>query len=333
MSGTRILVVKLSSLGDLFHALPAVHALRMGLDAEIDWVTQSEYADLVRCFPDVCNVIAFPRKGLCRGLAPFLQALRKSRYNLVVDVQGLIKSALVSKMARADRVIGPSFHREGSHWFYDAVSGPCNRNRHAVDEAMDVLRFLELPVPPAEFPVTFPTVEVLSPRPRVAIIPASRRLNKNWPVEYYAEVAHRLMHQESASIYLFGGGGDRQTCATIQHTLESGYACSRVVNLAGRTSLVEMGGWLKEMDLVLANDSGPTHMAAAVNVPVVAMFGPTDPARTGPYGNVHRVVTGTVSCRPCFQRSCREEVAACMRAISPEKVYESAHACLAGKVS
>jgi len=250
MSLKRLLIVKLSSLGDIFHALPTVHALRAGLDAEIDWVTQPEYVDLVRCFPDVNKVITFPRRGFVQGMLPFLRAVRGVRYDLVIDLQGLLKSALVSKLANAREVIGPSFHREGSHLLYDRVAGACDRNRHVVDETMDVVRLLGLPVQPAEFPVVFPSVEMLSTRPRVAIVPASRWSNKNWPVEYYTEVAHLLMHQDSATIYLLGGEKDRDTCATIQHALESGQACTRVVNLAGHTSLVEMGGWLKTMDMV-----------------------------------------------------------------------------------
>lgn len=327
----RVLIVKLSSLGDIFHALPTVRALKAGLDADIDWVTQPEYVDLVRCFTDVSRVIPFPRRGWIRGVWPFLKAVRGCRYDLVVDLQGLLKSALVSKLASSRKVIGPSFHREGSHLLYDQVAGPCDRNRHAVEEALDVVRLLGLVVPQVEFPVVFPEVEIVSPRPRVAVIPVSRWGSKNWPVEHYAEVTRLLMQRDSASIYLMGGGGDRDICATLQHALEKGQTCSRVINLAGRTSLVEMGSWLKGMDVVLANDSGPIHMAAAVNIPVVAMFGPTDPVRTGPYGKGHRVMTMKMDCRPCFNRTCARDALMCMRGIRPEAVYEAASLLLAGR--
>ncbi len=333
MTRKRVLVVKLSSLGDIFHALPAVHALKVGLDADIDWVTQPEYVELVRCFPDVGTVIPFPRRGWVRGLPAFLKVARRARYDMVIDLQGLLKSALASKLVKAGRVIGPSFHREGSHLLYDRVVGPCDRNRHAVEEAMDVVRYLGLPVPPVEFPVVFPGVEILAGRPRVAVVPASRRANKNWPVEFYSEVAHRLMHQDSATIYLMGGWSDRETCATLQHELEAGHTCSRVVNLAGRTTLVEMGGWLKGMDVVLANDSGPIHMAAAIGTPVVAMFGATDPVRTGPYGFGHRVMTAEMDCQPCFRRTCALEGVDCMRAITPEVVYKAVQGVLRGRAT
>ena len=105
----------MSSLGDLFHALPAVHNLKAGLGAEVDWVVQPEYAALARCFTDVSRVIVFPRRAFFSGLFPFLRALRAERYDRIVDLQGLFKSALVARLARGGTRIGPSFHRESAH--------------------------------------------------------------------------------------------------------------------------------------------------------------------------------------------------------------------------
>lgn len=330
MATKQILVVKLSSMGDLFHALPAVHALRNGLDAEVDWVTQPEYAPLVRCFPDIRDVIPFPRRGAVMGLPGYWRAVRRRRYDLVIDLQGLLKSVLAARMAIAGKVIGPSFCREGSRYLYDAVAGPPNRNRHAVDEALDIVRHFGLPMGEAVFPVQFPPVTPLTGRPRVGIIPASRWPNKSWPVEYYAEISHLLMHQEGVAIHLFGSEQERGASVAIQHAVEAGHACSRVVNLAGRTGMAELGGWLKAMDLVIANDSGPAHMAAAAGTPVLALFGPTDPVRTGPYGRRNRVVQADLACRPCLGRQCRREIPDCMRTIRPETVYQVAREMLGG---
>ena len=138
----RVLVVKLSALGDLFHSLPAVHNLKVGLGAEIDWVTQKEYVDLVRCFTDVDRVIPFYRKAFFTNLKLFLEELRTRDYDYVIDLQGLLKSAIVARLARGKERIGPSFHREGSHLFYSAVAGEPARNRHAVEENLDIVRHL-----------------------------------------------------------------------------------------------------------------------------------------------------------------------------------------------
>ena len=144
----RILIVKTSSLGDLFHALPTVHLLKQSFDADIDWVVNSEYTGLTECFSDVQNVIAFPRKELLSNLGTFRAALRKETYDLIVDLQGLMKSALICRMAKRSsgaKILGPSFQREGARLLYSAVVGKKNKKRHAVDENLDVLRWLKNP--------------------------------------------------------------------------------------------------------------------------------------------------------------------------------------------
>lgn len=331
MAARDILIVKLSSMGDLFHALPAVHALRVGLNAEVDWVTQPEYARLVRCFTDVRDVIPFPRYGLLRGLTGYLKVVRRRRYDLVVDLQGLMKSVLAAKCAKTARIVGPSYCREGSRYFYDSVCGSPSRDRHAVDAALDVVRHLGIPEQPIVFPVVFPEANPTGSRPRVAIIPASRHENKNWPLSSYAELSRRLIRDCGASVYLFGGDPDRELCSELQRDVEAGNKCGGVVNMTGRTGMVELGGWLKAMDLVVANDSGPIHMAAAAGTKVLALFGPTDPRRTGPYGAGHRVLTGESECRPCLQRQCRKQGAECLRTLPVESVYAAACDMLKGR--
>ena len=282
----RILVVKLSSLGDLFHALPAVHMIRQLTGATVDWVCHDIYADLVKCFADVERVIPFPRAAYWRRRRAFLADLRAERYDLVLDLQGLLKSALlVGRAARADRRIGPSFSREGARFFYDDVSGPTDKNRHAVEENLDTVRFLGLSVGEATFPVRFPASPRRFTRPAVGLLPCSRRAEKNWPSERFVEVARALRAQSAATIVLLGGPADVAVCASIAGAVGEG-----VVNLCGKTSVVELGGVLSSLDLLVTVDSGPMHMAAAIGTPVVAVFGPTDPVKTGPYGARHRVV-------------------------------------------
>lgn len=322
----RLLVVKLSSLGDVLHALPAVHALKLGLNAAIDWVTQTPYVDLVRCCPDVERVIVFDRRHAWRTLRPFLAELRAADYEWIVDLQGLLKSALVTRLARGARRIGPSFHREGARWFYTAVAGPRDKQRHAVEENLDVARYLGLPVPPPEFPLALPLRLLGEPPPRVALLPHSRWSSKNWPVASFVEVGRELQDHVGATLYLLGGAEEAAVCAQMEKELKG-----PVVNLAGQTTLVQLGGVLKEMNLVIANDSGPMHLAAAVGTPVLAIFGATDPRRTGPYGPRHRVVKGKLLCQPCFARACRYRDHSCMRAVTPQLVVPLAIEMLTGR--
>ena len=330
LAGRRILVVKLSSLGDLFHALPAVHRLKTELGATVDWVTQNEYAELVECFTDVDRVIRFPRRGFGAGWKSFWRDLRQENYAGVVDLQGLLKSAGVAWLARSGYRLGPSFHREGASCFYAEVAGPANRNRHAVEECLDTVRWLGLEAAPVEFPVRFPQVPVGTDRPRVALVPVSRWPSKNWPLAEYGRLARQLQDRLGAAIYLMGGPGSEETaaCGTIAAQLAPG----RVMNLAGRTRLVEMGGWLQAMDLVIGNDSGPMHMAAAAGTPVLALFGPTDPVRSGPYGAGHRVLQPPEGvCRGCRQKICRRNDGACLAAVTVERVMEAAESMLKAK--
>jgi lipopolysaccharide heptosyltransferase I len=317
---TSILIVKLSSLGDLFHALPAVHNLKTQLGAEIDWVTQREYAELVNCFDDVRRVIPFDRRGPSRKPLAFLKDLRAERYDMVLDMQGLLKSGLITRFARAGRRIGPSFQRECAWLFYHAVAGERDKERHAVEENFDVVRFLGMdPIPPA-FPVIFPPVELEGNGPHVAVIPSSRWVTKDWMPAGFAAAARHLHEERGATIYLMGGPGDAERCADISRMMGDG-----AINLAGKTSLVEMGSHLAAMDLLIANDSGPVHMAAAVDTPSLVLFGPTCPSRTGPYGDTHRIVqSGPRECRPCFMRDCPPGHHRCMSDISADQVTKVA---------
>ena len=121
------------------------------------------------------------------------------------------------------------------------------------------------------------------------------------------------------TVYLLGGSNDTRICSDIEKAL-----LGRVINLAERTSLVEMGSVLKEMDLLISGDSGPVHMAAAVETPALVMFGPTDPDRTGPYGDKHRIIRITQDCQPCFSRKCKRFVVPCMCGITPDTVEKIA---------
>ncbi len=319
MKPNRILIVKLSSLGDLFHALPAVHCLREQLDAEIHWVTQTEYAGLVGCFTDVSRIIVYNRRAPIRGFGALWRELRAEKYDLVVDLQGLLKSALIARLARAGRRIGPSFAREGSRLFYTSLAGPRQRNRHAVEENMDIVRYLGLNPTPPLFPVKFPEHKLDTPGPRIGLIPFSRWPSKNWPSANFAETCRRLRPETGGTFYLFGGGDDAAGCVAI-----AGQLPGAAVNLAGTTSLVETGSILKQMDLVIANDTGPMHMAAACGVPVLALFGPTDPKRTGPYGARHRVLQSPLPCQPCRQRVCVRKEGDCLSALPVSEVVETA---------
>lgn len=321
----RILIVKLSSLGDLFHALPAVHMIRQAYPGcTLDWVTHAAYKPLVACFSDVDRTLAFPRNNFRKQGLSFIRELRQQPYDLVVDLQGLLKSAFVTRTARARQRIGPSFCREGSHLFYDATAGCHNPDRHAVDQILDVIDHLKIPRSAPRFPVQFPDYPKPANQPHIAIAPVSRWPSKNWPTDRFAEVARHLQSQWKATITLIGAPGEEQACNAIAAKLPP-ESCR---NLAGKTSLPEMGGIIASADILIANDSGSVHMAAATGTPTVVIFGPTNPVKIGPYGTGHQILVPATPCSCGRQRICLHPETACIKQISIDNVIHAANQTL-----
>lgn len=319
-------MVKLSSLGDTIHALPAVRALKAASGAAIDWLVHPEYADIPAACPDVDRVIRLPRRGWLYRLPAWWADLRREHYDLAVDFQGLLKSALPMRITRAAYRLGPSFHREGAALFYDAVAAPRDKNRHAVDENLDALRHLGWPVGLPEFALRFPPHPAPGPPPRVAIAASSRWPTKNWPVDRFAALAAGLAAR-GATVVLVGSLADRPVCEEIAARARGG---GRVLDWSGRTTLAQLGGMLSACDLAVTVDTGPMHLAAALGVPVLALFGPTDPVRTGPYGPHARTLTcGPLPCRPCFGSRCSRKDLACLTGIQLATVLEAAEEMLA----
>jgi len=281
----RILVVKLSAFGDLLHAVPIVHRLAGHYRCPVDWVTQPEYVDLVKLHADVDRVMAFPRKGALRKTPGFIRELRRERYGLAVDLQGLAKSGMVLGLCRADRKLACPVSREGAHRF--ATERPPSTGAvHALDCLRDTLRYLEVDPDPVVYPLDWPEIPALPGKaPRVGFAPRSRWPGKDWPFAQFAELGRRLVAEVGASIHIVGGPGDREVGAELVAGIGEG-----AVSHCGEFSLTQLGSALKRLDVLVCNDTGPMHLAAAVGTPVVALFGPTDPAQTGPWGEGHTVL-------------------------------------------
>jgi lipopolysaccharide heptosyltransferase II len=314
----KILIIKLSSIGDLFHALPAAHNLKVELSAEVHWVTQKENVKLVECFDDVSNVILFPRKETLKGLKAFIKGLRTEEYDYIIDLQGLMKSAFVARLAKGKNRIGPSFQREGAFLFYNNVAGKRNKERHAVNECYDVIDFLKLNRIEPTYNITFPKYELpKSSSPKIAIAPVSRWETKNWFPEQFAETAKILIEKLNASIFLLGAPGDKDVCDKINNLLDG-----KANNLAGKTSLTESGSVLEQMDILISNDSGPVHIACALNLRNYVIFGPTSALRTGPFGDNNFVFQADLDCIPCYKRVCKFGDKRCMKAVTPKMVAD-----------
>ena len=344
----NVLIVKPSSLGDVIHALPAVHLLRQQLpDARLVWVVNREYRDVVRLSPDVDDVLVFDRQKLrCVGhwgqVPAFLRALRAGHFDLALDFQGLLRSSLIAFFSGAKRRVGFAVSREGARFFYrEVVSVPLGLT-HAVDRNVALVRHLFPGA--ASAPVVFPPLQqssagaenvavllrehgVTGTGPLVAVAPAARWNSKQWPDTFFAEVMDAVaMARPDATFCLVGTADER----AIGERIVSASRCPRVINAMGRTDLITLVELLRHSRVLVANDSGPMHLGVAVQCPVVALFGPTDPQLTGPYGSGHTVLTGRCPVSPCFADRCRLGQRLCVADIRTTQAADAVLARLGG---
>ena len=286
----RLLIVKPSSLGDIVHGLVAAEAIRTRLPGvRIDWVVRELFAPVVKACPTVDRVYVFERRGGLRGFRRLIREIRETRYDVVLDMQGLARSALIARLAKADRRIGRADAREGASWLVSESAPLPPPPSHAVDKLLAFLGPLGIadrsPGIP-DFPgLALPAGATDLPAGRaIVLFPDSRRPEKEWP--YFRELTATLLDRLPSAPVVWAG----------QSRLEPDPAWppDRFVNLCGKTSLPEAIALIRHAALCVCNDSGPMHIAAAVGTPVVALFGPTDPRLYGPYPlsrPTHRVLT------------------------------------------
>jgi len=333
----KVLVLKPSSLGDVIHALPVLrHLRRHHPDARVDWWLHKNLVPLLQEDPDIHRIIPFDRKAWGRplGFAQILRevsGLRSERYDLVLDLQGLARSALVGRACGARRFVGVGDWREFAPLFHgESVSRPSS-STHAVDWYLTVAQHLGwdihqpfewLPPRPAgvaEIERLFPQ---LSEGDWISLQPGARWENKRWPIESWSRLAKDLQERlPSVRIAIFGGPDETALGEAIVRADGTG----RILDLTGRLSLPGMIEGLRRVRLLVTNDTGPMHVAVALGRPVVALFGPTAPERTGPYGQSSNVLrVRALPCAPCMSDRCRiSEKLACLKRIGPSDVLEA----------
>ena len=334
---SRILLIKPSSLGDIVHTLPVVSALKTHWPgAQITWLVKRQWAELVeqvegvdRVWPVDQTVGSWIREGI---------ALRAERFDLAIDLQGLLRSGILARLSGAPRCIGFANGREGSPWFYTHRVPVPKLDVHAVDRYLSVVAALgaSLPEKPrfgfklseqdmATVRKLFQPRGLSVDRPWVAMNVGARWLTKRWPLASFAAVADQLYESKGDPVVVIGSADDRPYVERLRGLMK--HPC---IDLSGEVPLRCLPALLSKAAVMITNDSGPMHIAAACGIPVVALFGPTSATRTGPYGTSHHVLTGQVSCSPCFSRVCRHDPEMeCLERITPTHVAEVVHPLLA----
>lgn len=345
LAGKRLLLIKPSSLGDVVHAVPTAWALKQRWPTlHLSWLVNRGLDALIKPISCIDDVIPFDRnrfRGLGAALSgrgelrSFSRTLRDAKFDVVLDLQGLFRSGLFSWLTRAPLRVGDRDAREGAWLFY---------NRRVITPAQPVHARERYAALAAACGADRPTREDLDVRdteltaadnllreagfsqgPLVTVCPGARWETKVYPAAHFAGVLDELAAQAGVEQPVLVGGPDLE-----QAGREIAQACKRArpVSLAGKTGLRELTAVLSRAALMLTCDSGPMHIAAAQGTPTLAVFGPTDPRRTGPFGQLANVVKGECELMPCLKRSCPGMGLRCMRDLAPRSVTEKALALL-----
>ncbi|MHB9155945.1 MAG: lipopolysaccharide heptosyltransferase II [Endomicrobiales bacterium] len=335
----KILIVQPSRIGDVLFSLPTAAALRKRFpNAWIGWFVDERCAPLLEGCADIDEVIVFDRG---RVSLPYLLGLRRQlherRLDLSIDLHGLFKSALMVALAGARfRIASSSTNgmRELS-WLFSREIRPPEKETHCVDRHLAVARYLGAPDGKPEYHINVGDKErkkieelLLVPgeasgRPLVAVHPGGGWLSRRWSPERYCALIGRVLSETDARVVLVGGkeggAGEKGLNEKILSRVKGNG--QRVADLTGLLSLKELAALLLKSTAFVANEAGPLHLAAALNVPSVALLGPTDPARTGPHGGNVRILRHTVDCQPCRERSCPRRT--CMDLITVDEVFNA----------
>ncbi len=345
----NILIVKTSAIGDVIHTLPALNALRRKYpEARIDWLVEEAAADLVIGHKALDTVLVSRRKAWVRdlkqggvvaawrGVADFVKRLRGTEYDLLLDFQGLLKSGIFVGLARAKRKVGfgrGMEHAEGSYIFLNEPIPPVNMDQHAAIRELLLLKAIGVESEEVVFalPVGHEQRERIGQllesegvdpaKPLVAINPMTTWETKHWRNERFARVADQLLDRGMAVVFS-GGPQDVRGIEGIR-----GAMTGKAASLAGRTTLKDLAALYERVAVLITTDTGPMHLAAAAGTPVVALFGPTAPWRTGPFGSGHRILRAEIACSPCLKKHCDRDHE-CMEQITVDQVVQAALAVL-----
>jgi heptosyltransferase I len=327
----RILIIKPSSLGDIIHALPTLAALRDRFpSAHIAWLVKRQWSGVLERVDGLDRI--WPIEPGLKGWLHIVPSLKAESFDLVIDLQGLFRSGAMAWLTGCPTRIGFANGREGSPFLYTQTVPVPTPDMHAVDRYLLVAA--SLGAAPKGFPEfrmslastdrervaqLLKSVGLAPGAPWIAMHVSARWDTKRWPPEHFAAVADALQEKRLAAVALIGGLDDRAVTQAVLSRMQT-----TPIDLTGQTSPELLPALLASASLLLTNDSGPMHIAAAMGTPVVALFGPTSPTRTGPYGSGHRVFTSGVPCSPCFSRTCKNAVQLeCLTTIHPKTVVDA----------
>jgi len=340
MKAMKILFIKLSAIGDVVQTLPALEAIKKRYpDSEITWVIEEAAAGVLEGHPLIDRLLVSRRRAwlrmlrnplkvvtVIREIVRFITDLRSVHYDIAIDFQGLSKSGMLIGLARATRKVGFDRTRELSYLFLNERLPAYDIEKHAIERYLDVARYLGANEPSSSctLPIEHEISEIrqkiavmnTQERPLVVMNPVARWKTKLWLERNFADLADRLVKEQKAAVIFTGSPEDHAVNERIISMMSE-----TAMNWAGDTTLKELAALASLSDLFITTDTGPMHLAAAAGAKVLALFGPTAPWRTGPYGPSHIVLRTGIACSPCFKRKCEIGVR-CMEGITVDEVMK-----------
>ncbi len=309
-----ILIVRLGALGDIVHALPLAAALRARFaDARIDWVVDERHREVLELVPVVDRRIVLRTKSAALGprVVELRRALGRESYDIAIDVQGLLKSAVVARLSGARRILGftlPHLRERAARLFYTETHDPGD-TAHVIEKNLTLAASLGADVSQVRFPLTVPAsaaTDALRDRraaagdPRFVVLdPGAAWPNKRWPPDRFGAVAQWLRRERGLrSVVTWGPGDERLAAAVVD-------GAAGAAELAPTTSIADLIAIVREAGLVVSGDTGPLQLAAAVGTPIVGIYGPTDAARNGPWSADDVTVSRFAACDCHYRRRCR----------------------------
>jgi lipopolysaccharide heptosyltransferase I len=334
----EVVLVRTSSLGDVVHTLPVAETLKRAFPSvRLAWVVERSFREILEGNPYIDELIevdfrSWKRRPVRReaigGLLRSLRRLRRRRRHIAVDLQGLVRSGLIAYASGAPVRVGieEGAVREKLNCIFTNVKGPCaDKGAHIVDQNLSLLSVFGVERFHRSFHISIPErvaagVESFLSAPegacrplRIALNPAAGWQTKTWAPERYAALADRIAGQLRARVYLLWGPGERGLAERVRSLMREDAAILPPMGLKSLAALIARS------DAFIGGDSGPLHLASALGVPVVGIYGPSDPSRNGPFAGRSRVVRYTGECAGCYKRRCASRE--CMDRVSVEEVW------------
>ncbi len=338
----KFLFIRVSSLGDVVHALPALSALRVNHPtAAITWLVEEPYRDLLYNNSDLDEVIVIRTRHWRKNwtlktlgeIRDTISLLRKRRFDVSLDLQGLIKTGLIAFLSGARLRLGlnrKNCREPLNALFTHKKASFVEKGSHVVGISLNLIRLTggTEPVPqphPLEVPdeirekvaVFFKDNPDLTAKPIAVINPGAGFPTKLWKLDRFAKLADRIVREQGLNILLAWGPGEKPMAQRIADLMEEKSW------LAPETSIQESIALFGHTALMISCDSGPLHLCAGMGLPTVSIFGPTDPVRNGPYGPNHHVVYKEMPCSFCWKKTCAIETHDCMEQIEVDEVYQA----------